>query len=90
MQIKKGLEVRDVCGEHIIIGHGEENIDFTKIITLNDSAADVWKSVVEKDGFSVEDMAKVLTENYEVDEATALADSRELAESWKKAGLVVD
>lgn len=90
MQIKKGLELRDVCGEHIIIGHGEENIDFTKIITLNDSASDVWKAVVEKEGFSVEDMAQVLTENYEVDEATALADSRALAESWKKAGLVID
>lgn len=90
MNIKKGLELRDVCGEHIIIGHGEENIDFTKIITLNDSAADVWKAVVEKEGFSVEDMAQILTDNYEVDEQTALSDSRALAESWKKAGLILD
>jgi len=90
MQIKKGLELRDVCGEHILIGHGEENIDFTKIITLNDSAAYVWKAVAEKDGFSVEDMAQVLTDYYEVDVQTAVADSRALAESWKKAGLVLD
>lgn len=90
MRIKKGFELREVCGEHIIIGHGVENIDFTKIITLNESAADVWNAVVGKDSFSVEDMAKALTDNYEVDEDTAREDSQKLAESWKSAGLLDD
>lgn len=90
MRIKKGFELREVCGEHIIIGHGVENIDFTKIITLNESASDVWNAVVGQDSFSVEDMVKVLTDNYEVDEETARQDSRKLAESWKDAGLLED
>ena len=39
MKIKEGFELRDVCGEFIIVAFGEQNIDFTKIINLNESAA---------------------------------------------------
>lgn len=86
MKIKNGFELRDICGEHIIIALGDENIDFTRIITLNESAADVWNAVVGRE-FTVADMAKVLLDNYEVDEATAKADSETLAQQWRDNGL---
>ena len=35
MKIKNGFELRNVCGENVIIAHGVENIDFTKVITTN-------------------------------------------------------
>ena len=38
--------------------------------------------------FTVEDLAKFLTEEYEVDMDTALADSRKLAEQWVSVGIV--
>ena len=28
MRIKPGFELRSICGEHIIIAHGLDNIDF--------------------------------------------------------------
>lgn len=87
MKIKEGFELREVCGEHIVIGHGVAHIDFTRIITLNESASDVWNKVVSMPNFTVEDMAQVLTDNYEVDAEQALKDSKALAESWIKAGL---
>lgn len=90
MRIKEGFELREVCGEHIIIGHGVAHIDFTKIITLNESAADVWNQMVGRESFSVQDMAQVLTDNYEVEPDRALADSLQLADSWKSAGLAED
>ena len=55
MRIKPGFELRSICDEHIIIAHGLDNIDFTKVISLNESAADVWYAVVDKD-FTIEDM----------------------------------
>ena len=55
MRIKKGFELRDVCGEHIIVAYGIENIDFNKVISLNESATYLWKNVVDKD-FDVETM----------------------------------
>lgn len=87
MKIKEGFELRTICGENIIIAHGLDNINFSQVITLNESAADVWKAVVEKD-FEIEDMVKVLTDEYEVDEATARKDAEALIEEWKKIGLV--
>ena len=39
MKIKKGFELRNVCGEHVVIATGIENVDFSKMITLNESAA---------------------------------------------------
>lgn len=87
MKIKKGFELRKICGENIVIAHGVENIDFTKIITLNESAAFIWQQVEGKE-FTEEEMAKLLLDEYEVDETQALADVKALAESWKQAGLV--
>ncbi len=87
MKIKKGFEVRNVCGENIVIAHGVENIDFTKVITLNESAAYIWKKVEGKD-FTEENMVDVLMDEYEVDKEQALADVKKLAASWVEAGLV--
>lgn len=87
MKIKNGFELRDVCGENVIIAHGVENIDFTKVITLNESAALIWKQVEGKD-FTEDDMVKILLDEYEVEEPQAQADVKKLLESWLKAGLV--
>ena len=87
MKIKNGFELRDVCGENVIIAHGVENIDFTKVITLNESAALIWKQVEGKD-FTEDDMVKILLDEYEVEEPQAQADVKQLLSSWVKAGLV--
>ena len=42
MKIKDGFELREVCGEYVILSSGMENIDFSKIISLNESAAFLW------------------------------------------------
>ena len=87
MKIKKGFELRKICEENIIIAHGLENIDFTKVISLNESAAFIWQQVEGKD-FTEADMVQILLDEYEVEESQARADVKALAESWKQAGLV--
>jgi hypothetical protein len=86
MKAKKGFNLREICGEHILIAEGKENIDFTKIISMNESAAYLWNKLQDKD-FTTEDMAKLLTEEYEVDQATALQDAEKLAKTWVEAGI---
>ena len=39
MRIKEGFELREICGEHVILSHGMDNIDFSKIISLNETTA---------------------------------------------------
>ena len=70
MKIKNGFELRVVCGEAIVVAHGLENIDFSKIINLNESAAYLWRAVEGKD-FDAPMLAQLLTEEYEVDPETA-------------------
>ena len=87
MRIKSGFELRDICGEHIIVSYGVENVDFTKLITLNESAAFLWRQVADKD-FQEEDLVQALCGEYEVEEEQAQADVKELLTSWKQVGIV--
>lgn len=89
MKINKGFELREMCGEHIIIGTGVENIDFSKVISLNESAAWLWREVEGKE-FTPQSLAALLVEQYDVDEATALADATALAAQWVSVGIVAE
>ncbi len=87
MKIKKGFELRVVCGENIIVAYGKENIDFNKVISLNESAAYLWKNIVDKD-FTANTLASLLQQEYEVDAETAKKDAQALLDEWTKVGLV--
>ncbi|MCR4921071.1 MAG: PqqD family protein [Bacteroidaceae bacterium] len=87
MRIKKGFELRDVCGEFIIVAFGEENIDFTSIINLNESAAMLWNSVQGTD-FTAQTLADLLCQEYDVDADTARRDAEDIAARWREVGLV--
>ena len=88
MKIKKGFQLQNVCGEHIIIPAGEENIDFSHIISLNPTAAYLWEKIVEKAEFTIEDMVQLLLDEYEVEEDIALEDCKLIAERWAEMGLI--
>ena len=87
MRIKDGFNLKNVCGEFVIVATGRKNIDFSRLISLNASAAEVWEAVIGRD-FEIDDVVKVLLDNYEVDEATARADAEKLVASWAEVGLV--
>lgn len=87
MKIKQGCKLREIAGENVVIMQGRQGADFTQIITLNDSAVVLWNAVEEKE-FTVEDAAKALTDNFDVDEATALQDAERWVTKMKECGLV--
>lgn len=79
--------MREVCGLNVIVAYGKENINFTKVINMNESAAFLWQGVVGKD-FDVQTLADLLCEAYEVSRDTAVADADALLKEWVEAGLV--
>lgn len=87
MKKKSGFVLRQVCGENIIVAEGKENIDFSSIIAMNESSAYLWNKI-GADTFTPETMATMLTEEYEIDNATALADATTLANQWMEAGII--
>ncbi|ETD21097.1 MULTISPECIES: PqqD family protein [Prevotellaceae] len=89
MKTKKGFNLRTVCGEHIIVAEGKENIDFSNIISMNESSAYLWKNIHDKE-FTVEDLANLLMQEYEVEKETALNDARTLSQQWAVAGIITE
>ena len=87
MKAKPGFNLRVVCGENIIVAEGEENIDFSTIISMNESSAYLWQNIQGKE-FTHEDLVGLLTQEYEVDEATAMKDVKALTELWLQAGII--
>ena len=87
MKTKKGFKLRTVCGEHIIVAEGIENIDFSRIINMNESAAYLWNKVQGTD-FTTDTLVDLILEEYEVDEATARRDIEQLLNDWREAGII--
>ena len=93
MKARKGFNLREVCGEQIIVAEGKENIDFTSIVSMNESSAFLWRSIQDKE-FTVDDLANLLIGEYMIDEntpldrETALADAKAVLEKWIEADIV--
>ena len=86
MKIKNGFVLREMCGENIVAGEGLEHINFNKLISLNATAAFLWKALVGKE-FTAEEMAQLLVDEYGIDMELALTDSKNLMQSWNEAGI---
>ena len=87
MQIKNGFVLREMCGEHIVTAEGMENINFNKLISLNSTAAFLWKNLEGKD-FTEKEMAALLVAEYGIDMELATKDSDNLCKIWKETGIV--
>lgn len=87
MKIKEGFILRQLCGEYIVVGEGLAQVNFNKMLSLNASAAYLWQGVAGRE-FTVEDMATLLTDKYEVTFEQALKDAGKVAEVWLREGVV--
>lgn len=88
MKQKKGLVLRDVCGEKVIIGEGLEAINFGKLLCLNDTAAWLWQKASELGDFSIKELADILYEEYDVTPEQALNDVTDIVSKWQEAQIV--
>ena len=61
MKTKKGFNLRQVCGENVIVAEGAENIDFSSIISMNESSAYLWNSIQGKE-FDKNNLVELLTQ----------------------------
>ncbi len=89
MKIDPNFELRNICGENIIISHGKENINFTKIITLNESATFIWNKIADTD-FTLDDMVSIICIEYDIANATATAACQAILAEWTKAGIIAN
>ena len=85
MHLKEGYVLRELGDDFIVIGEGP-TVDFQHLISLNSSAAFLWKSVEGKE-FDVDTLTGLLLEEYEVEQPEAAAAAVDLARAWLQAGI---
>jgi hypothetical protein len=87
MKLKAELTLRRVGADSIIIMPGQGTADITKVCSLNDTAAWLWRRLGTTD-FTEEEIAGLLMEQYGVDQAQAATDARNWVDTLKKQGLL--
>ena len=89
MKTKKGFTLRSLGNEHLLVAESVETANFNRMISMNESAALLWKEVEGKD-FDVATLADILSENYGISRETAENDVTALLQSWKEANIIED
>lgn len=87
MKTKTGFTLRPLGKDYILIADSIEQVDFNKMITMNQTAAFLWNKALLQE-FDATIMARWLQEEYDVSETQALADAQTTLESWRKAGII--
>ena len=90
MKQKDGFVLREVCGEYVIVGEGLGAIDFGKLLSLNETAAWLWKEAERQGEFTVDSLAEALCSEYNVTAEEAKADVAELLNNWEQSGILVE
>ena len=86
MKIKEGFILRQICGEYVVVGEGLAQVNFNKMLSLNESAAYLWQEVSGR-SFTREDLVKLLLDKYEVSPEVAAADVDKLVAVWLEQGV---
>lgn len=88
MRIKEGFSLREVCGEHVVMGEGLDVVDFRSLVALNETAAFLWKEAERSGDFTAGQLADALLAEYRVEPQVALADAERTVSEWLRAGIV--
>lgn len=86
MKIKEGFVLRTICGQNVISGEGSANVNYSSLISLNETAAFLFKELQGKE-FTEENAVDLLLDQYEVDRETAEMDVKALFAKWVEIGL---
>lgn len=94
MKTIEGFRLRQLGNEFILVGESMALINFNKMITLNETAAFLWKAAEEqttsRGEFTTAELCKALCEEYEVSPEQAMNDVETTIASWREAGVIQD
>ena len=76
MKIKDGYVLRTIADEHIAIAVGERAVEFSGMIALNETTANIWRFLQEDRKF--EETLSHMLSLYDIDEETAGSDLKKL------------
>ena len=86
MKLTENFVLRQVADTWVVLPVGQTSVDFNGMLTLNETGALLWHTL-EKDS-DRETLVDVLSAEYEVDRATALADVDEFLNKLREIGCI--
>ena len=86
MKKKEQFIVRTVMDHHVLMPFGETVNRFSGMILTTETGAFIWEHIEEVS--SAEEMASLLTQEFEVSYEEALADVTALFDNFKQAGWI--
>lgn len=87
MKVKEGFRMRRLGRENIVVPEGLQQVNFNRMIVLNETAAFLWTEIQDKE-FDAGTLRDLLLENYEVEAERAQTDAEGLIQQWKEAGII--
>lgn len=87
MKTKIGFRLRELGGDYILIGESVELVNFNNLITLNETAAYLWKNVEGKE-FDVDILTQLLLDEYDVTDDIARKDAQNTIDEWENIGII--
>ncbi len=88
MKIKSGFAKREIAGSNIVVPVGKASMEFNGMITLNESGAFFWDCFCKD--ITVDEAVKMVTDEYEIDEATARKDIEGFVDMLRKNNLLCE
>lgn len=86
MKLKPNLMLRKIGAQYIVLAD-RDNIDVTKVISLNATAAFLWQQAEGKE-FTVPQLVEALCAAYDVDTVRATRDIEKTLAIWKENDLI--
>lgn len=77
MRISDKLKIREIAGEKLVILEKEQQVEFTRVMVLNNTSEWLWSQLAGTD-FELDQVTALLISKYEVEEDVA----REDAQKW--------
>ena len=87
MKIRNGYTLRSLGKEFILVPEGVEAVDFTRMVSMNESAAFRWKAVEDKE-FEAETLVNLLIDEYDIAYEVAENDVAAFLQTLKGAGII--
>ena len=81
MKINPGFALKDIAGSFVVVPTGDNLVDFSAMITLNETGAFLWNLL--SDEISIEELADAMCSEYEISKEEAVLDVTEFVETLK-------
>ncbi|MDO4748165.1 MAG: PqqD family protein [Eubacteriales bacterium] len=83
---KSDFELKDIAGDIILLPRGAQTVDYNYVMVFNEAGAEIYKAIESEK--TLEQLAQLLVDKYNIDQSTALADAKEYVEKMVENEIV--